>query len=47
VIKSKEVEMGGVCGMYGGEEQYEQGFKGKPEGKRPFGRHIDGWIILK
>jgi len=39
--------MGGVCGMSGGEEKCEKGFRGKPERKRPFGRHVDGRIILK
>ena len=39
----KEDEMGGVCGMYGGEEKCAFWILvGKPEGKRPLGssRHI-------
>jgi len=35
--------MDGACGMYGGEGKCEQGFRGKPEGKRPFQRHIHRW----
>jgi hypothetical protein len=32
------IEMGGACGMSGGEQRYIQGFGGKPEGKKPLGR---------
>jgi hypothetical protein len=32
--------MGGVRGLYSGDEKCEQGFRGKPEGTRPFGRQM-------
>ena len=35
--------MGGACSAYGGEERYIQGLVGKPEGKRPLGRHRRRW----
>ena len=35
--------MGGACGSYGREERRMQGFGGKPEGKRPFGRPRRRW----
>ena len=34
-VKNK---MGGVCGMYGGQEMCIQGLVGEPDGKKPFGR---------
>ena len=39
----KNNKMGGACRMYGGWERCIQGFGGKPEGKRPLGRHRCGW----
>jgi len=35
--------VGGSCKAYGGEERYIQDLLGKPEGKRPLGRHRRGW----
>ena len=46
----KDIEMGGACGMYGGEKKCVHGCSRKPEGKRPHGilRHYEGNIeILK
>jgi hypothetical protein len=37
--------MSGVCSAFGGEERHIQGFfGGKPEGKRPLGRHRHRWV---
>ena len=37
-------DMRGACSMYEREEKYIQGcFGGKPEGKRPLGRHSSRW----
>ena len=36
-------ELGEACGTYGGRERCAQGFGGKPEGKRPFGRPRLRW----
>ena len=35
--------MGGACSAYGGKERRIQGFGGKREGKRPFGRPRLRW----
>ena len=35
--------MGGACNAYGGVEMCIQGLVGKPEGKRPLGRHRRRW----
>jgi hypothetical protein len=35
----KKNEMGGACGTYGGQEGARRVFVGKPEVRRPFGRH--------
>jgi len=35
--------MGGACGAYGGEERQHRVLVGKPEGKRPLGRHSRRW----
>jgi len=35
--------MGRTCSNYWGEERCIQGFGGKPEGKRPFGRPRSRW----
>jgi hypothetical protein len=35
--------MSRACCTYGGEERFIQGFGGKPEGKRPFGRPRRRW----
>jgi len=35
--------MGGARGAYGGGERRIQGLMGKPEGKRPLGRHRHRW----
>jgi hypothetical protein len=35
--------MDGDCSTYGGEERCIQSFGGKPEGKRPLGRHRHRW----
>jgi hypothetical protein len=35
--------MGGACRAYEGEERHIQGFCGKPDGKRPLGRHTSRW----
>jgi hypothetical protein len=41
-------EMGRACGMYRGEKICIEGLMGKPERRRPLGRHrIDGMIILQ
>jgi hypothetical protein len=35
--------MGGACGVYGEEREVHRVLVGKPEGKRPLGRHILKW----
>ena len=40
---ASQVEMGGACGTYGGEEQCVQDLLGKPEVKRLFGRPRRRW----
>ena len=35
--------MGGAFRANGGEERRVHSLVGKPEGKRPLGRHIRGW----
>ena len=35
--------MDGACSMYGGEERCIWVMVGKPEGKRPLGRHRHRW----
>jgi hypothetical protein len=36
-------EMGGACGMYGGQERCIQGLVGRHDWKRPFGRPRSRW----
>jgi hypothetical protein len=38
-----EDEMGGACGTYGREERCMRDLVGKPERKRPLGRHRRVW----
>jgi hypothetical protein len=40
---ASQVEIGGTCGTYGGEEQCVQDLLGKPEVKRLFGRPRRRW----
>jgi hypothetical protein len=35
--------MGGACSAYGGERDVYRVLMGKPEGKRPLGRHSRRW----
>jgi hypothetical protein len=38
--------MDGECSTYRGEERRIQGFDGKPEGKRPFGKPRRRWGVI-
>jgi hypothetical protein len=39
----KKTEMGRTCGTYGGEKGAYRALVGKPEGRRPLGRHRRIW----
>jgi hypothetical protein len=39
----EEDDVGGICGMCGGQEEFVHGFVGKPEGNITLERHRSSW----